>query len=341
MGKYATYEWYYRYRDQSDNYKGVHRLTVAIYDRRGTVSHINNEFVSLYGQRYASYLNGVYDQIRCHFTGEMFDTYQTEWDIEIQRKSSNNIAGHAKYECNIPEWEDDELLFNMPTKFNNQQIDAKKWLYYDLKSGEREWYYVNENLKGTVGWRLIDGQYYYFNDKAIMQTGWLLYNGKYYYLNSSGAMAKGITNTGGNYYCFADSGEMITVTGWHYVSGKWVYIKNTDGILLKSTWEKINGYWYYFDADATMRICWLKYKNKWYYLSDSGKMVVGWQKIGGHSYYFMSEGYAVTGVQRIGAYFYEFDNEGRLIKRLSQNNNDGGVSVEPYSDKGEIVGKTE
>lgn len=70
-------------------------------------------------------------------------------------------------------------------------------------------------------------------------------------------------------------------------------------------------------------------------------MVVGWQKIGGHSYYFMSEGYAVTGVQRIGAYFYEFDNEGRLIERLSQNNNGGGPSVEPYSDKGEIVEKTE
>lgn len=128
VGKYATYECYYRYRDQSDNYKGVHRLTIAIYDRRGASFNIINEVIDLYGEKFSEYLAGIIDQIKCHKAADAVDIYQPEWDIEIQRKSSYNALMYAVDQCNPAEWKDDELLFNMSTKFNNQQIDAKKWL---------------------------------------------------------------------------------------------------------------------------------------------------------------------------------------------------------------------
>ena len=46
-----------------------------------------------------------------------------------------------------------------------------------------------------------------------------------------------------------------------------------DGYMANSGWKKINGKWYYFNADGAMQTGWVKYYEKWYYLdAQNGDM---------------------------------------------------------------------
>ena len=115
------------------------------------------------------------------------------------------------------------------------------------------WYYWDNNGYCYTGWKYINGDWYFFNlNTGKMQTGWLL--------------------------------EDIGYTP------RWYYL-GSDGAMLSSEWEKINGKWYYFMSSGVMDTGWLQNSGKTYYLDDnSGAMVTGWKKIGRNWYYFDNSG---------------------------------------------------
>lgn len=53
---------------------------------------------------------------------------------------------------------------------------------------------------------------------------------------------------------------------------RWWY-RHSDGSDTKNNWEKIDGTWYYFDADGWMCTGWVLVKGKWYYLQSNGALV--------------------------------------------------------------------
>ena len=141
------------------------------------------------------------------------------------------------------------------------------------------------------GWFLSNGKWYYLGaaNDGSMKTGWQLVNGSWYYLNpGNGDMAA--NQWIGNYYV-GGSGAMLTNQwiGNYYVdeSGKWVpgktkataqwiqsgnrwWYRHADGGYTKNDWEKINGFWYYFDASGWMLA------NQWvgnYYVGALGAML--------------------------------------------------------------------
>lgn len=77
--------------------------------------------------------------------------------------------------------------------------------------------------------------------------------------------------------------------------GRWWY-KHTDGSYTANDWEKINGEWYYFDAQGYMFVGWLNNNGLWYYLGESGAMQTGWILVNG-KYYFCD---VVTGAMQTG-----------------------------------------
>lgn len=78
--------------------------------------------------------------------------------------------------------------------------------------------------------------------------------------------------------------------GWQFDGTGWLH-RRTDGLYTRNDWEKIDGYWYWFDgAGHAVEENWYSYKGKWYYLGRGGKMVTGLQIIGEKVYYFYEDG---------------------------------------------------
>lgn len=102
---------------------------------------------------------------------------------------------------------------------------------------------------------------------------------------------------------------------WKSNSKGW-WIEDTTGWYPVSMWQKINGYWYYFDASGYMASSewvdgywlssdgawdypetgsWSSDNNGWWYGDTSGWYASSrWQKIDGYWYYFNNSGYIVT-----------------------------------------------
>lgn len=49
--------------------------------------------------------------------------------------------------------------------------------------------------------------------------------------------------------------------------GRWWY-RHANGSYTRDGWERINGEWYYFDAEGWMVTGWVEWNHEWYYLSE-------------------------------------------------------------------------
>ena len=59
---------------------------------------------------------------------------------------------------------------------------------------------------------------------------------------------------------------------WEEDGDFWRY-RNTDGSYQTLSWKKIEGKWYYFDANGYMQTGWVESEGKWYYCDTSGAML--------------------------------------------------------------------
>ena len=178
-----------------------------------------------------------------------------------------------------------------------QDIDSKRYYFYGngqmavnfINLGGDAVYYLDPSQKNmgslVTGWRYIDGNWYYFNpspsspkEKGYMQTAWFNDNGNWYYFYSNGQMATGFINLNGSYYYLDESGTSsigVMKSGWQKINGYWYYFnKSSDnGVygMMRKGWQYIDGNWYYFYyGDGKMAA------NTWiggYYVNSSGAWV--------------------------------------------------------------------
>ena len=130
---------------------------------------------------------------------------------------------------------------------------------------------------------------------------------------------------------YGENGEQTyqETLSWKKNSIGW-WAEDTSGWYPKGCWQKIDGYWYYFDSSGYMSSSewidgyWLssngalEYKYSaswkqnnvgWWYEDDSGWYPSNcWQKIDGNWYYFDSSGYMVTS-QYIDGYWIGADGK--------------------------------
>ena len=92
--------------------------------------------------------------------------------------------------------------------------------------------------------------------------------------------------------------------------GKSWWYDHGDGTYATS-WEKIDGEWYFFDDSGWLVSGWLQRGKRWYWLNPNhdgtfGKMVTGWFKADGRWFYAGNEG-ILSGWQEVGGEWYRFN----------------------------------
>ena len=92
--------------------------------------------------------------------------------------------------------------------------------------------------------------------------------------------------------------------------GKSWWYDHGDGTYATS-WEKIDGEWYFFDDKGWLVSGWLQRGKRWYYLNPNhdgtfGRMLTGWIEVDGKWYYAGNEG-ILSGWQEISGKWYRFN----------------------------------
>lgn len=91
--------------------------------------------------------------------------------------------------------------------------------------------------------------------------------------------------------------------------GSWSYTDNDNVII---GWKLIDGVWYNFDSQGTMRTGWIKEGERWYFTDTSGAMRTGWIKDGERWYFTDTSGAMKTGWVKDGEKWYFSDASGEM-----------------------------
>lgn len=100
-----------------------------------------------------------------------------------------------------------------------------------------------------------------------------------------------VKNSDGTYSLYDGLGNMVK-SSWCKVGGKWYYL-NDNGIMATG-WVKIEGSYYYVGQWGNMHTGWIKDGGLWYYLNEDGVMQKGWIYNNGAWYYLNQYGAMVT-----------------------------------------------
>lgn len=105
-----------------------------------------------------------------------------------------------------------------------------------------------------------------------------------------------------------------TAGTWKEDKNGW-WFKRDNGSFPYSKWEKIGGYWYYFNSKGyCLTSQWLKDKEKCYYLTESGAMATGWVLVGSEWFYLDGSGAMVTGwVKYKNEWYYMTNERGNMV----------------------------
>ena len=116
-------------------------------------------------------------------------------------------------------------------KWYNSKGKISNNSYYKWHKDSTGWWFTNEfNKYAYGGWLKIEGDWYYFKyDGYMAQNEWI--DG--YWFGNSGAWTYKAT------------------LSWHRDSNGW-WAQDSSGWYPRSQWQKIDGYWYYFNASGYM-----------------------------------------------------------------------------------------
>ena len=76
-------------------------------------------------------------------------------------------------------------------------------------------------------------------------------------------------------------------TGWVKTAEGWNYLVNG---AKQTGWQKVDGAWYFLNANGVMQTGWVLDGTTWYYLGASGAMQTGWLQDGPAWYYLNASG---------------------------------------------------
>ena len=214
--------------------------------------------------------------------------------ISYDLAGGNPAAGTANPETyNI-----ETASFTLKNPVKNGYI-FKGWSGTDLKGAENTTVTVP---KGSTGAR-------------VYTAGWTRhYSGGSF--SDGGGFYRGVIAYGGSRWVSVIVAATATVPA-HIV---WK-LRYANGGYAANTWEKVNGDWYYFDADGNMMTGSVTVGNAVYYLNPAnGAMMSGWVRIGTDWYYFMDAAHA-TAAQPYGSLVrngktpdgYTVDRNGRYV----------------------------
>lgn len=222
-----------------------------------------------------------------------------------------------------------EKVLAAPEKYTGWQQDGKHWYYYKKGVKQKGWldlegnkYFLSKkNYWRFTGLHKIGGFTYYFDSEGVMAANkWVAAKKKRYYIDPEGkALVNKWKSTGGNKYRLGSDGAMLT--GMQKVGKKTYYFNpedtNEGGVSYpqgcrRSGSFRIQGKWYYFQADGVMLVSsWNKQSGKWYYYQDDGTRKTGWLTLDGKRYYLKSSGaMAVNETMTIDGKQWAFDSNG-------------------------------
>ena len=160
-------------------------------------------------------------------------------------------------------------------------------------------YYFDKNGYAATGFTKIDGFYYFFrSDGSMVKSQW--HANRYFTKNGKMAVNQYVKDGSGTKKYVGSDGVWIpnykkrrkakfvkTKNGTKY--------RNSDGTYSTSTWQCINGKWYYFYSTGYMA---KSTKLGKFYVNKKGQMVTRqWVKIGSYKYYYGADGRLVKKVR--------------------------------------------
>lgn len=129
--------------------------------------------------------------------------------------------------------------------------------------------------------------------------------------------AKAASNSGKN---LSSNIKKAASNGWVRTEMGWMYNENGKPV---TGWRRIDGKWYYFEANGVMQMGWKKISGKWYYLHTDGAMRTGWRQIDGKWYYLRSNGEMATSEWRqdkVGKWYYLRSNGEMAVSQMRKGN---------------------
>ena len=248
--------------------------------------------------------------------------------------------GHWKYRLKDGQmaigWQD---IAGATYFFNGKgQMQSGRWLRItDEWNGEPKFndYYLNNNGKmQTGGWFYHDNTWYYIQSNGARRYNELAeIGGQKYLFDKDGKMLTGLQVFNGKKMLFASSGALqteATASSWQKIDGNWYYFdeegtrivgkKEINGAtyyfdnngVMKTGWALIEGHWNYFASSGAMKTGWIKDKDTWYYLDKDGVMLTGLQEIDGTRYYLNASGAMQTGWKWLDNHYYYFASSGAM-----------------------------
>ncbi len=168
--------------------------------------------------------------------GETEDEFEFEY-VTTPQKDPKELEKEASDTKDTQDKSDTKV--DQP-KYSNEWVDGK-WYNID---GKVDYEGILEWKSNETGWWVEDSAGWY------PQSKWQKIDGKWYYFNESGYMASEEWRDG---YWLSSSGacEYEGTGSWAANSTGW-WFEDTSGWYAVSTWQKINGYWYYFGSDGYM-----------------------------------------------------------------------------------------
>ncbi len=262
-------------------------------------------------------------------------------------------------------------------------------IYYRAKAGGKlycnEWfnnYWYGADAGAANGLQTVNGKKYYFNyyGEAISELYVSLEEGDTYtlYYAAKNCSLSKVTKDG-FYYGTIDRSDMYAVSGgkllineWKKYGGKYYYFGD-DGLAYQNTTAEINGKWYSFNPDGTMKTRgWIdsgnipqgsfvtssgalavgsvKIDNVWYYFDEYGDKMIGLVTNEKGSWLYGTDGQYIgkasgTGWNKIGSAWYYAMDDGSLAQGYQTINGNGYyfqdgrmmVNVIEYADGGQAI----
>ena len=209
------------------------------------------------------------------------------------------------------------------------------WYYCDSngyavtgnKVKTKDGYYNFKDYKLVTGLQKLNDIYIYVNPNsgAKVKNNWVKIDSYWWYFNDNGyAVTGNNVKTKDGHYNF---NNFKLVTGFQKIDKEYVYVTG-NGKMLRDTWKKINGNWYYFTNDycayktGEYKIDGIYYKFKdcklqtgiqlvkkeWHYYNPTNGVISKdrWIKSDNDWWYFDTNGNAVNGIQYIKGTVYVF-----------------------------------